>query len=455
MRNKNRLFRLMRIFSGMLLIAATGTSGLAEISDAPRVLSIRERAAVINGITDMRLERLLPGIMRETGFDMWIILCNEDDYDPVFKSMKPYDTWCPIVQILVLYDRGPDKGVERLNVSRSDMRGLFEDAWDHRAWDNEKKESQWDALARIVQERDPQKIAVNQAEDIWAADSLSVTLKDKLVRTIGPGYASRLASAEKPATLWFETLLDEELELYEGVVSLARRIIAETFSNRMITPGVTTLEDLKYFHLQLISDLGVEPYAWPWFRIRWRDPEILAKYGMDDTTIRHGDLLQMDAGISYLRYYTDHSEWGYVLRPGETDIPDGFKQVMSEANRLQDIFCGEFKEGLTGNEILANILRTAKERGVPEPKIYSHAIGYFLHEPGPLIGLPWEQKDTGGRGEVRLVPNSTFTAELSVTAPVPGYEERTLRLALEQMVAFTRKGTYFMAGRQKTYHLIK
>ncbi|MCJ7682532.1 MAG: aminopeptidase P family protein [Candidatus Aminicenantes bacterium] len=455
MKKKDRFFRMIRIIAGLLLILAMGTSGYADLSKMPQVLSIRERAVVINNITDMRLERLLPGIMRETGFDMWIILCNEDDYDPVFNSMKPYDTWCPIVQILVLYDRGPDKGVERLNVSRSDMRGLFEDAWDHRAWDNEKKESQWDALARIVKERDPQKIAINQAENIWAADSLSVTLKDKLVRTIGPKYSARLSSAEKTATLWFETLLDEELELYEGVVSLARRILAETLSNRMITPGVTTLDDLKYSHLQLISDLGIKTFAWPWFRIRWRDPEILEKYGMDDLTIRHGDLIQLDAGISYLRYYTDHSEWGYVLRPGETDIPEGFKQVMSEGNRLQDIFCGEFKEGLTGNEILANILRTARERGVPEPKIYSHALGYFLHEPGPLIGLPWEQKDTGGRGEVRLVPNSTFTAELSVNAPVPGYDGKKLRLALEQMVAFTQKGTYYMAGRQKKFYLIK
>ena len=25
------------------------------------------------------------------------------------------------------------------------------------------------------------------------------------------------------------------------------------------------------------------------------------------------DLLQCDAGIQYLRYYTDHAEWGYFL----------------------------------------------------------------------------------------------------------------------------------------------
>ena len=148
-------------------------------------------------------------MMRKTGIDMWIILCNEDHYDPVFKSMVPLDAWFPITQALVLYDRGPDQGVERLNLSRSDMRGLFEDAWNYRAWDNEKKESQWEALARVVKERKPKKIGINQSSAVWAADGLSISLKEKLIQTIGPEYAARLVPAEELARLWLETLLDE------------------------------------------------------------------------------------------------------------------------------------------------------------------------------------------------------------------------------------------------------
>ena len=239
------------------------------------------------------------------------------------------------------------------------------------------------------------------------------------------------------------------------MVALAHAIIAESFSSKVITPGVTTLDDLLYDHLQIISDLGLQRYGWPWFRIRWRDPKVLEKYGMNDMTIRRGDLIQCDAGILYLRYYTDHSEWAYILRPGETDAPEGLKLVLAETNRLQDIFCEEFKEGLTGNQLLANMLKSAEEKAIKNPKIYSHSIGYFLHEPGSLIGLPWEQKDTGGRGEVKLVYNSTFTAELSVTAPVPGFDGKELRMAMEQIVAFTPEGTYFLDGRQKKFYLVK
>ncbi len=87
--------------------------------------------------------------------------------------------------------------------------------------------------------------------------------------------------------------------------------------------------------------------------------------------------------------------------------------------------------------------------------MYSHSVGLYLHEPGPLIGLPWEQKDTGPRGEVKLVPNSCFTVELSVDRPVPEWGSQELRFKLEQDIVFTKKGVFYLDGRQTNYHIIK
>ena len=126
--------------------------------DFPEVLSIRDRTATVNRITKERLEELLPKVMREAEFDMWLLISNEDNYDPVFETMVPYDAWCPITQILVFYDPGPGKDIERLNVSRTNMKGLHENAWDARAWDESKQESQWDCLVRIIRERDPKRM---------------------------------------------------------------------------------------------------------------------------------------------------------------------------------------------------------------------------------------------------------------------------------------------------------
>lgn len=448
---KRLKFRFV-IFS---LLAALISSVPALGSDFPQVMNIRQRAEVVNKATLMRLERLLPRVMREAGFDMWLIVCNEDDYDPVFKTMIPYNSWCPITQILVFYDPGQGKEIERLNVSRTDMLGLHKAAWDSRAWDNEKKESQWDCLARIVKERDPKKIGINESDVIWAADGLTASLKKKLVNTIGSKYAARLQSAEDLSVRWLETLLDEELELFERAVTIGHALIAETFSSKVITPGATTTEDLRYYYWQRAEDLGLDRSFMPGFSIRGRDPKEFDKYGKDDKVIRPGDLIHCDVGITYLRYNTDHQEWAYVLRPDEIDAPETFMKILAEGNRLQDVFCSEFKAGLTGNQLLAGILAKAREKGIPMPRVYSHSLGYFLHEPGPLIGLPWEQLNTGGRGDIKLVPNSCFTAELSVDGQVPEWGGKVLRLGIEQDVAFTEKGIYFVDGRQTKFHIVK
>ena len=119
------------------------------------------------------------------------------------------------------------------------------------------------------------------------------------------------------------------------------------------------------------------------------------------------------------------------------------------------MFCGEFKTGLTGNQLLANILAKAKSVGIKKPRIYSHSLGYYLHEPGPLIGLPWEQVDNGPRGEVKLVPNSCFTVELSVNRPVPEWGGKDVRFRFEQDIVFTGEKVYFLDGRQTMFHVIK
>jgi hypothetical protein len=257
------------------------------------------------------------------------------------------------------------------------------------------------------------------------------------------------------ATLWSETLLPEEVDLMERAVAVSHAIISEMFSNAVATPGITTTEDLRYFYWQRVADLGLDIAFTPFVGIRGRSPETREKYGPDDIVLRPGDLLHCDVGLKYMHYNTDTQEMAYVLRLGETDVPDTFKQHMIEANRLQDVFIGELEAGLTGNELLANMLMKAEESGIPGARIYSHSLGYFLHEPGPLIGLPWEQVNNPGRGDVELVPMSAFTVELSVAMPVPEWGGRSFRLPLEQDVVFLGVGAVFLDGRQTSFHLIR
>lgn len=449
---------IKRIIFSVLALSVISSMGMVAASPGqklPFVLSIRDRASLVLGITQKRLDQLLPKLMREAGLDLWIISCNEDNLDPVFETMMPYENWCPITQIIVFYDRGLEKGVERLNVSRTDTQGLFQNVWDAAAWDTKKKESQWDCLGRVVRERDPKKIGLNEGEVQWVAGGLTAVLKKRIVEAIGPSFASRIQSAEPLAILWCETLLDEEIDLMKQAAAISHAIIAEMFSNRIVTPGYTTTDDLRYFYWQQVADLGLKVSFSPFVSIRGRHPKDVEKYGKGDKVIRPGDFLHCDVGLKYMRYNSDHQEMAYVLRIGETDAPETFKKMMTEANRLQDVYCGEFKAGLSGNEMLGRMLKKAGDLGIPGPRIYSHSLGYFLHEPGPLIGLPWEQVKNEGRGDVKLVLNSCFTAEMSVTSRVPEWGGVDFRLPLEQDVIFMKDGVYFLDGRQTAFHLIR
>jgi len=421
----------------------------------PAVLPIRARAELVQKITQKRLDTLLPRMMRETGFDMWIIACNEDNLDPVFETMMPYENWCPITQILVLFDRGPDKGVERLNVSRTDTQGLFVNVWDSAAWDAKKGESQWEALGRVVRERNPKRIGLNEGEIQWLAGGLTSVLKKNITASLGPSLSPRLASAEPLAALWSETLTEDEIEIMERAAAISHAIIAEMFSSAVITPGQTTSDDLRYFYWQKVADLGLKVSFSPFVSVRGRSPENREKFGKDDKVIRPGDLLHCDVGVKYMRWNSDHQEMAYVLRPGEMDAPAVFRKQMEEANRLQDVYAGEFKTGLSGNELLGRMLEKARAAGIPNPRIYSHSLGLFLHEPGPLIGLPWEQVNNVGRGDVKLVPWSCFTCELSVTSPIPEWGGMDFRLPIEQDVVFTGEKVIFIDGRQTRFHLVR
>lgn len=241
----------------------------------------------------------------------------------------------------------------------------------------------------------------------------------------------------------------------ERAAALSRSIIADMFSSKVVTVGQTTSDDLRWYYWQRVADLGLKVSFSPFVSIRGRSPKDVEKWGKDDKVIRPGDLLHCDVGLKYMRWNSDHQEMAYVLRPGETDAPETFKKLMAEANRLQDVYCGEFRTGLTGNELLGNMLRKARELGIPGPRIYSHSLGYFLHEPGPLIGLPWEQVNNVGRGDVKLVPMSTFVAEMSVTGPVPEWGGADFRVPLEQDILFDGERAFFLAGRQTAFHLIK
>lgn len=406
----------------------------------PAILPLRAQSDLLTELVRERLDTILPAAMDAAGIDMWIILCQEDDPDPLYRTMIPFDNWLPILSGLLFAREGGR--VRRYNLSTADTKDLYEVPYTGRL-----EEKQWETLADLVRTHDPATIGINVAETAWCAGGLTHLLHRRLSEAIG-GYADRLISAEKAGVLWASTLTPSEAVLFRRVTEIGRWMIDACFTSRTITPGVTSIHDLVWHYWQTSRDIGLDVAFRPYFRIH-RDPAL-----PQDDVVRPGDVLHCDTGIKYLRLNSDHQHVAYVPRRGESDAPAGLKARLADTLRLQDIFLAGFEHGKSGNAMLRDMLAEAARQGIPGAKIYSHNLGLFLHQPGPLIGLPWEQRDTGPRGEVTLEHASAFVMELGTEGPVPEWGGAPLRLATEEPVLFDRDGCHTLCPRQTDYHLI-
>lgn len=422
------------------------------IDALPGVLPQRARIEPVNRILRDRLETLLPQLMRETGIDMWLIINREYVEDPVYLTLVPEPVFAARrTTMLVIHDRGPEEGLERLTVSRYGLGEFYKSAWGGGSDDE-----QWAQLAKVIAERDPRRIGINTSEHWAFGDGLTSTLHERLRASLPPELAGRLVSAENLAIRWLETRTRLELEAYPTIVELARGVVSEAFSNRVITPGVTTTDDVAWYIRQRYDDLGLPIWFMPYVNLQRQgepdDPDgsFFGKSGV----ILRGDVLHTDVGITYLRMNTDTQEMGYVLRLGETEVPTGLRRALEAGNRWQDILTSNFVEGRTGNEILAATNAQAVREGL-RVKTYSHPLGYFGHAPGPTIGMWDNQGPTPIRGDWKLHPNTAYAIEGDVKVAVPEWDGQLVQVKLEQSAVFDGKQVWYLAGRQTAWHVIR
>jgi Xaa-Pro aminopeptidase len=424
----------------IVLVVPFGASG----QGGPAILELKDRAMTYDRWLRMRLESVLPEIMRREKIDMWLVICAEYAEDPVYLSLVPYASHSARrTTMLVFFDKGKE-GIERLTVGRYGIGDLYRASWEP------DKIDQWNRLAQVIKERNPQRIGINESETFAFGDGISATHKAKLVQALGPEYARRLVSAERLAVGWLERRTPAELEVYDHIVAVAHEIIAEAFSRSVITPGVTTTSDVVWWMREKVAQLKLETWFQPSIEIQRPKTSPLK----DSDVIHRGDLLHCDFGIRYLGLCTDTQQHAYLLLPGEEDAPAGLKTALAQGNRLQDILRSEIREGRSGNEILAASLQKAKAEGL-QPSIYTHPLGVHGHAAGPTIGLWDMQGGVPGAGDYPVFADTVYSIELNIGTKLPEWGGQDIRIALEQDAVFQKSGPRFLDRRQTALHLIR
>jgi Xaa-Pro aminopeptidase len=436
------------ILSIFLLLAV-----LPALADYPTVLSMRERARMIDELLNDKLQHTLPTLMRRNNIDMWLVISREYNEDPIIKTMLPA-TWLAARRrtILVMYNPGDDKPIETLAVARYAVGEQFK-----QAWDKEKQPDQWARLTEIVAERDPRRIGVNQSEHWGLADGIVATDLQLLRDNLPDKYRKRIVPAESLGVAWLETRTAREMQIYPHIARIAHDIIAEGFSNRVIQVGVTSTDDVVWWFREKVRELKLTTWFHPTVDIQRADAEHfdhIAAFskGKENQVIQPGDLLHVDFGITYLRLNTDTQQHAYVLRPGETDAPEYLKQALAAGNRLQDIFTGNFREGVTGNEVLAKSRKQAIKENI-KPSIYSHPLGYHGHGAGTTLGMWDSQGGVPGSGDYPLHRDTAYSIELNAASHIEEWGKE-IRIMLEEDAFFDESGVRYLDGRQTKLILI-
>ena len=434
-----------------------------------KVIPYKEQGPIRDTRLLYRLENILPKLMQEEAIDMWIVTSQENNEDPVMKTVLPSPMLNSSRRTILIFFQKEDGTVERLAIGRPG--GPLSKAYNE-VWTNPKDsdwahyaslsgakievqgqpETQMECLKRIITERNPKKIGLNYAETDSAGyghgygDGISHGSFNLISQSIGTENASKIVSASRLCVRWLESRSPEEMTTLKGVVSLTAEIVKRSLSSNIVHPGVSTASSVSSWIMQHCQDLGLKP--WFPFYIVVRREGSPGLHG--DTIIQEGDILHLDMGVEYLGLCSDIQCNAYVLKRGESEPPSGIKALFQQGKRLQDIVADEFTRSRTGNEILANSLKKAQSEGI-NGMIYTHPIGYFGHAPGAGIGYVDNQKGVKGWGEHPVYDNTAYALELNVSGPIPEWGGSKLMLGIETDVIFTGGKIHYYFRQQELF----
>ena len=415
--------------------------------NAQQILPERKRAEVVDNILKDRFDNLLPSLMDNTGFDMWILISREYNEDPVLKTMLPA-TWLNARRrtIIIFYRNKEDNTIEKLAVARYNFGDNIISAWD-----KEKEPNQWNRLMQLIEERNPKSIGLNYSDHFNICDGIVKTDYEAFMNNLPSDYKNKVKSAEKLSIGWVETRTELEMIFYNQLVDITHDIIAEAFSEKVITPGVTTTTDVEWWMRDKVTALGLETWFHPTVDVQ-RTTEELGNHlyafsnRPEDMVIIPGDLLHCDFGITYLRLNTDCQELAYVLKPNEKTPPKFLQDALKDGNRVQDIFTNNFETGKTGNQVLKESLEQGKREDL-RPAIYTHPLGAYGHSSGTTLGMWDSQVGVPATGDYPLHENTVYAIELNTTVNIPEWN-RDIRIMLEEAGFWGTNGFRYVNGRQ-------
>ncbi len=391
----------------------------------------------------LKLEKISQAtkILDELDIDAWVLVEKESGVlsDPVARFLLDRDaTW---LSLFFLFRNGEKIAlIGSLDIEKFKQLELFDEIITY-------KDSCKESLLKILQERQPNKIALNYSENSPVADGLTYGKFLQLNSLLdGTDFGSRFVSAESIISKMNGRKSQEEVRRIQKAVDITLEIY-DTVVN--VAQAGQTEKDLAAFLKDERNKRGLLP-SWE----EEHNPAVFAgpqetgaHSGPTDTTLQKGHVFNIDFGVKYEGYCSDLQRTWYLLKDNETVPPEevlkGFAVIKESIQRA----FAALKPGVNGVDIDTIARSYITSQGYDEfPHALGHQVGRNAHDGGALLAPAWDRYGT--LPFTPLEEGQVFTIEPRLYLKEHGV------VTVEEMVYITATGAEWLSKPQEALYCI-
>lgn len=395
-----------------------------------------------------RISSLLPQAMEAANVDLWIVICRENNNDPIADHIGGENAGGTAAFLFYKDENGFHS---RVYSPSGESTALAELKIHDEVIPVERGMSAMEQAADFIKGQNFERIAINSSPNNAQADGLSFTQRQALESALGSGLSSRLVSSEELIYEWLSVKLPAEVEIMTKAAELTAEWELEAYE--IIEPGVTTDAEVAAFLKKKMKEYGVKD-AWN----PSQNPNVNsgADRGHSHATekvIMPGDVIQTDFGIMlYDRWVSDIQRFAYVLKDGETEAPEDIQYYWESAREGNRAAFNAMKPGVKGVEVDA-AQRELMEENESEYVMWStgHPVGYVAHDTGPNLGGSQAPSVRPAAQKV-LKSGMVFAFDGFHSWPLTDSTYKTI--SVEEMAVITENGAEFLIAPQEELILI-
>ncbi|MFY0684685.1 MAG: aminopeptidase P family protein [Balneola sp.] len=396
-----------------------------------------------------RINTLLPQAMEAANVDVWLVICRENNNDPIADHIGGENAGGTAA---FLFYRDSEGFHSKVFSPSGEATALADLGIHDEVIPVDRGKSAISEAVDFIKEKDFRNIAVNSSTGNSQADGLSYTQRVDLENKLGATLSDRLVSSDELIYEWLSIKLPQEVDIIRTAAQLTAQWEIEAY--KQIVPGQSTDADIARFLKNKMKEYGVTDGWSP-------DQNPNVNSGPDrghshatDKVIMGGDVIQIDFGIKlYDRWVSDIQRFAYVLKEGETELPEDIKHYWESAKAGNRAAFNAMKPGVKGVEVDAAQRALMKENN-SEYVMWStgHPVGYVAHDVGPNLG---------GSQSPSVRPAAQKLLKQGMVFAFDGFhawtrEDSTLKtISVEEMVVITENGAEYLIAPQEEMVLVE